>query len=89
MTLSERLKAIGKVIVSGAGLLLVILNEVLPIVPAGWKTYVSVAIGLLTLLAGYHAPYAPIAKRTRRATKRASRKPRKTTRPATGAKQDD
>ena len=55
------LKAVGKILVSGAGLTLATLNEALPIVPEQFKTEVTVVIGVLTVILGYFAPYRPLA----------------------------
>lgn len=70
-------KAVGKVLVSAVGFALAFLNEVLPVTPPEYVDEVTVAIGVLTLIATYFAPYAPLGKERAAQARPAAKKTRR------------
>lgn len=66
--------SVGKVISSFVGIALIILNQVLPVLPDNWKVVANAIIGVLTLVATFYAPYAPLGSARRSVAKPAGKK---------------
>lgn len=66
-TVVSKLRAASKVIVAAVGLLATALVKYTDVIPVQYQGYATGFIALATLIGAYHAPYAPLGRKSRSA----------------------